>query len=85
MQKKQTNKICYLCPFLEALKLFGKILKNHQILSRCSAPCIFSTEKEADVVPFISALKITRKCKITSGAKFRPEKTSFSQYLMQFI
>ena len=75
MQKVFSN----FCPFSGVLKLFGKVLNNRQIFSRCSSPCMFSTENDLRcMISFISSsvLKIyqkIQKClRITFYSHFRP-------------
>ena len=68
-------------PFLGVLKLL-----KQQIFSRCSTPCLFSSEKNLRWYYFIvSAKNVQKKPKMSSAASSTHEKTSFFQYLTQFI
>ena len=64
-------------PFSGTLKLFGEILKNLQIFSKCS-PCMFSSEKNFISCYFIFSPKdLLANAKLSSGATVRPGKTGF--------
>ena len=41
----KNNNFCHFCLYSGTLKLFGEILKNHQIFHKCSASCIFFHRK----------------------------------------
>ena len=58
------------------------ILKNQHIFSRCSILCVFPPEKN---VRWCYSKSLLENAKMSLGVTARPEKTSFSQYLTQFV